>query len=174
MDFRLAKLSDVGRIIEIIADAQSFLKENGVDQWQNGYPTSAVFEDDIKNGSCYVAFEDEKIVGVISLFFEKDACYDLIEDGKWLTGDARYAVFHRAAVDGTYRGKGIASQMLSFTESLARERGINSMRGDTHRNNKAMRRLLERRGYVHCGSVHIKCEPDCDSHRVAYEKILNN
>ena len=42
MEHRLAERSDVDRIMEIISDAQRFLKDSGVDQWQNGYPTREI------------------------------------------------------------------------------------------------------------------------------------
>jgi GNAT superfamily N-acetyltransferase len=172
MEHRLATLSDLDRVMEIIADAQRFLKENGVDQWQNGYPTREIFEADIKKGCCHAFTLEGKLAGVISVFFENEASYKRVYDGSWLTGDAPYTVFHRAAVSGDYRGMGTASEMLSYAENLALERGFKSMRGDTHRDNKAMRALLEKRGFVHCGTILIDSGEEATSERVCYEKLL--
>lgn len=172
MEHRLAAISDLDRIMEIIADAQRFLKESAVDQWQDGYPTPEVFLNDIENGVCHVFTVEGKIAGVISIFFETEPNYNEVDDGNWITGDAPYAVFHRAAVGGEYRGMGIAGEMLSYAENMAIDRGFKSMRGDTHRNNKAMRSLLEKRGFVHCGTIYIGEVKSEQSKRVCYEKLL--
>lgn len=172
MEHRLALLSDVDRIMEIVADAQRFLKESGVDQWQNGYPTREAFETDIMRGCCHVFTLDEKVAGVISVYFEEEESYKRVYDGSWLTGDSPYVVFHRAAVSNDYRGKGIAREMLSHVDSMAIKRGFSSIRGDTHRDNKAMRSLLEKSGFVHCGTIYIDSGKEASSERVCYEKLL--
>ena len=38
MEIRKSKKSDVLQIVEIINQAKAYLKENGIPQWQNGYP----------------------------------------------------------------------------------------------------------------------------------------
>ena len=119
MEHRPASVSDIDRIMEIIADAQRFLKSNGVDQWQNGYPTREIFAKDIEQGACHVFLADGAVAGVISVFFGTEESYNEVESGKWLTADATYAMFHRAAVGDEYRGMGIASRMLSFAENMA-------------------------------------------------------
>ncbi len=172
MEHRLAAHSDLDRIMEIVADAQRFLKESGVDQWQNGYPTREVFEADIEKGCCHAFVLDGKLAGVISVFFENEESYKRVYDGQWLTGEASYAVFHRAAVSNDYRGKGIAQEMLSYVDNVARQHGLNSVRGDTHRDNKAMRALLEKSGFVHCGTIYIDSGKEASSERVCYEKLL--
>ena len=172
MEHRLAAVSDIDRIMEIIGDAQRFLKFNGVDQWQNGYPTREIFEKDIEQGACHVFLADGAVAGVISVFFGEEESYNEVTDGKWLTDDAPYTVFHRAAVGDEYRGMGIASRMLSYAETLALEHGCISMRGDTHRENKAMRGLLRKRGFTHCGTIYINGEKSAQNERVCYEKLL--
>jgi len=158
--------------MEIIEDAQRFLKQSGVDQWQNGYPTREIYEDDIKRGCCHVFIVEGSVAGVISVFLEPEESYAGIEDGKWLSGDTEYAVFHRMAVGNSYRGRGIAGQMLSFAENIAIEHGYFSLRGDTHRDNKTMRGLLERCGFIHCGTIYLNGERDARNERVCYEKLF--
>ncbi|MEA4896054.1 MAG: GNAT family N-acetyltransferase [Oscillospiraceae bacterium] len=172
MENRLAEAADIGRIMEIVADAQRFLKESGVDQWQDGYPTPEAFLDDIEKGACRVFVVEGIVAGVLSVFFEPEPSYGEVENGSWLTGDEPYAVFHRAAVGRDYRGIGIASEMLYYAENMAKERGYKSMRGDTHRDNRAMRGLLEKRDYVHCGTIYLNHERNASNERVCYEKLL--
>lgn len=169
---RLAQISDCDRIMEIIRDAQDFLKESGVDQWQNGYPSKEICENDIRNGNCYVFIEESEIEGVISIIFETEESYSAIEDGKWLTNDAPYAVIHRAAVSNESRGKKVSSYLISLAENMSLEHGVKSLRVDTHNDNKAMRGLLEKHGFVYCGKIYLNSERTAQNERVCYEKLL--
>lgn len=38
MKFRKAAEKDINAIMNIINQAQNYFKEQGIDQWQNGYP----------------------------------------------------------------------------------------------------------------------------------------
>ena len=44
---RKATKEDISQIMSIVADAQLSLRELGIDQWQDGYPSMDVIEDDI-------------------------------------------------------------------------------------------------------------------------------
>ena len=48
--FRKGKESDLSRIMELVADAQSWFRKQNVDQWQDGYPTAEIIENDIVSG----------------------------------------------------------------------------------------------------------------------------
>jgi GNAT superfamily N-acetyltransferase len=170
--YRLAQPADLDRIMQIVADAQRFMAESGLDQWQDGYPQRELFVQDIEQGACYVCEADGLVAGMISLFFAPEEDYAVIEDGKWLLGDIPYAVFHRVAVGADCRGGGIASRLISHCEILAREKGFKSLRGDTHRDNKAMRGMLEKNGFVHCGTIYLGWVRSAPTARVCYEKPL--
>ena len=38
MKFRIATSDDVSKIMEIVKQAQRYLKDQGINQWQNNYP----------------------------------------------------------------------------------------------------------------------------------------
>ena len=59
MLIRLANRDDVTAIMSIVRSAQQALKELGIDQWQNGYPTAEVICDDISRGVGYVACAED-------------------------------------------------------------------------------------------------------------------
>jgi GNAT superfamily N-acetyltransferase len=170
--YRLAQPADLDRIMQIVADAQRFMAESGLDQWQDGYPQRELFVQDIEQDACRVCEADGRIAGMISLFFAAEADYAVVEGGNWLLGDIPYAAFHRVAVGADCRGGGIASRLISYCESLAREKGVKSLRGDTHRDNKAMRAMLEKNGFVHCGTIYLNGVRSETTARVCYEKAL--
>ena len=49
---RQANLNDISGIMKIIQEAQKYFKENGIPQWQNGYPDEKQIQSDIEeNGN---------------------------------------------------------------------------------------------------------------------------
>ena len=48
MIFRKATETDLNAIMNIISQAQNYLKEQGIDQWQNGYPNRQTIKKDIE------------------------------------------------------------------------------------------------------------------------------
>ena len=53
-----AKLVDAAKAYE----AKEALKEQGIDQWQNGYPNADVIRNDILNNDSYVFIKNNEIV----------------------------------------------------------------------------------------------------------------
>lgn len=172
MAVRAAKKSDLDSIMAIIEDARRFMREKGVNQWQNGRPGRELFESDIETGSCFVYAHGEAVAGVISIFCADEPSYCVVYGGKWLSDGLPYAVFHRLAVAAEYRGEGIAAKLLSFAENYARNNGMRSIRGDTHRDNMSMRGLLQKCGYNLCGTIHIDEPAPGDIERLCYEKVF--
>jgi GNAT superfamily N-acetyltransferase len=172
MELRPAKTADLDRILAVVEDARRFLKESGVDQWQGGYPERALLAEDIERGACHICALEGRAAGLVSVFFRHEDCYDAVENGRWMTGDAPYAAFHRLAVHSEYRGRGVASGLMAYLENLAREKGVLGLRGDTHRENRAMRGMLEKRGFVPCGTIYLNGRGDPRGARVCYEKRL--
>ena len=72
MEFRRAKKEDVKDIMIIVKMAQDYFKEQGIDQWQGGYPNEEVIEKDIDEGYSYVLTDEGKVVGTTFLSFAGD------------------------------------------------------------------------------------------------------
>ena len=56
---------------------------------------------------------------------------------------------------------------MTYACDTARDLGMDSVRIDTHEGNVVMRRMLEKNGFVHCGTIYLM---NGDA-RVAYEKL---
>ena len=54
MEFRKAEITDLEGILEIIKQAQDYLKKMGINQWQNNYPNAEVITYDIEKKRGYV------------------------------------------------------------------------------------------------------------------------
>ena len=170
-DCRRAGPEDLDALLSIAGQASAFLRSQGIDQWQNGYPNAEVFGRDIAEGSAWLFTHNGEPAGCVTVRRSHEKQYDALF-GEWLTGpDAVYGAVHRIAAADRYRGRGLAGEMLQFAEDITCGLGIASLRIDTHEQNAGMRALLEKRGYKKCGLLWIDTI-ETDKLRIAYEKIL--
>ena len=171
---RRAESADMDALLDILEQAKAYLRESGVDQWQEGYPNREALAADIETGRGWLfeCVDNGEIAGYECVAMTPEVCYREI-DGAWLTEGENYAVIHRAMAAARYRGTRLAAEMFSFAAELAAGMGRLSVRVDTHRDNKAMNRLCEKQGFTYCGVVDLGLvDPASDSLRNAYEKIL--
>ena len=168
MEFRKADLSDLQGIMDIIRQAQDYMKANGIDQWQNGYPDEYTISDDINKGCSYVLTDNKTLAGTAAVLFDGEKTYDHIYNGEWITS-GEYAAVHRVAMAGTYRNTGAAIYMMKCIEDLCRSKGIYSIKIDTHEDNLPMRKFLKKCNYQYCGIIYL----EDGSKRLAYEKQLD-
>ena len=165
-NFRKATLSEINPIWDILQQAIIRRKNDGSNQWQDGYPNLELVKKDIEKESGYVLTEGETIVGYIAVLINDEPAYEKIE-GEWLTNDD-FVLFHRVAIAENYLGKGLAKMMINYIEDFAIENNIKSIKADTNFDNDAMLNIFEKLGYKYCGQVHFRGNP-----RRAFEKVLN-
>jgi GNAT superfamily N-acetyltransferase len=165
--FRKAEQDDAEIIWEVLQQAIQKRKEEGSNQWQDGYPNPEVIANDISKGIGFVLVIDQQIVGYTAIDINNEPAYEELE-GTWLTnGD--FVVFHRAAISKDYVGKGLANNLFERIENYALENQIYSVKADTNFDNGPMLYLFEKLGYTYCGEVYFRGSP-----RKAYEKVLSN
>lgn len=169
MEFRKATLSDTSSILEIIRQAQAYLKSQGINQWQNNYPTMETIRKDIENQNSYVLIKDGFILGTVAVSFDGEKTYEKIYEGEWKTNQP-YAVVHRIALREEYKGQGLSSVIMDRIEAMCRERGVYSIKVDTHEENLSMQRSLQKCGFEYCGVIYLTDY----SKRIAFEKVLNS
>ena len=121
----------------------------GAERAGGGYPEEEL----------YICERDGKVCGVFAFPIGEDPTYEKMEGGGWLS-DAPYGTIHRMAGKETERG--IFEECLSW----CREQ-IGHIRIDTHEDNRIMRHLIEKNGFVRCGIIHVAD----GSPRIAYEWI---
>ena len=169
LEIRRSLKSDLPALVQIFDEARGTIKALGIDQWQNGYPSMSVIENDIDLSQSFCVEKDGKIVATFALIYNGEPTYDKIYDGNWPTGDTdRYIAIHRVAILVECRGMGIAAQIIKFAADQAKEHGKASLRIDTHAGNVVMRKMLEKQKFSHCGSIYLTD----GSHRVAYEYVI--
>lgn len=171
MKFRKTIEKDLPHIKNIFNQAIAGLKAAQIDQWQNGYPNIDAVRQDMTQNESYVLLKDDQVAATAMIAFGGEAAYDQIFDGKWLSS-GKYAVIHRIAVADTFKGQGLAGEIIKKTETLCLEQQIPSIRIDTHPENAAMQRMLLKSGFVHCGAILLPDGAEAGSKRLTYEKLL--
>jgi Acetyltransferases len=167
MEFRKATKTDIDSIMNIIKQAQTYFKQCGINQWQNNYPNIETISNDIDHENSYVLLKENNIVATAAVSFDGEKTYDLIYDGQWISNDA-YAVIHRIAVDNNYKGSGLSSHIIKNVEMLCLNRGVNSIKVDTHEDNSSMQKFLKKNAFKYCGVIYL----EDGSKRIAFEKVL--
>lgn len=166
--FRKAREDDLDAIMTIIDEAKAYFKMRNIPQWQDGYPNRESFLTDRRKGASYVLEENGEIVGTLAVYFDGDKNYDRIYDGEWLSEKQPYAAIHRVAVAAGRKGSGLAGQMVKEVERMCLERGIFSIKNDTHRLNQSMQGMLIKNGFVRCGVIYL----ENGAERIGFEKVL--
>lgn len=169
MEFRRTGFEDIDTVLLIIGQAQNYLKEQGIDQWQNGYPDRDTIVDDIQKGYGYVLLKDDIVAGTVAVTFNGEKTYNSIYEGEWIS-DREYATIHRIAVDDQCKGSGLASRIIRYIEQMCRTRDVRSIRVDTHRKNRSMQRMLMKNGFQYCGIIYLEDH----SERIVFEKIVTD
>jgi hypothetical protein len=166
MILRKATISELPVIWEILREAIEQRKQDGSEQWQNGYPNEQIVYDDIINSYAYVLTENNIIVAYAAIILGEEPTYKDIK-GKWLTtGD--YAVVHRVATSNRAKGKGFATHVFKLIEDLCLEQQVYSIKVDTNFDNIPMLKILDKLNYMYCGEIFFNGSP-----RKAFEKVLS-
>lgn len=152
MFIRPAVIEDIPVLEGLYARARVYMREQGNHtQWGESYPLTAQMEDveeDISLGRSFVCVDGEEIAGVFMLTAGPDPTYACIEDGGW-PDEEPYGVVHRITTGGTRNGVG------EFCLRWCLQR-YDNLRIDTHADNRPMRALLDKLGFVYCGIIHVE------------------
>lgn len=162
---RKASVADQEIIWKILQQAIQRRKEEGSNQWQDGYPNPTSIENDIEKDYGYVMESENEILGYAAVIFELEPAYENIE-GDWLSNED-YVVIHRVAVSEEYIGLGIATKIFQEIEKIAISNNTFSIKVDTNFDNIPLLKILNKLNYAYCGKVYFR-----GSARQAFQKML--
>ena len=173
IEIRKTDRADLSALMKLFDEARMTIRALGINQWQNGYPNPEVISEDMEKEQSYVVTAEKKVVATFAMLTDGEPTYDVIFGGAWHISDAArtdYIALHRVAIAVACRGQGISTRIIRYAEACARALGRRSIRIDTHEGNLPMRRMLEKHGFTHCGTILLEnCDP-----RVAYEYLIEN
>ncbi|WP_317367780.1 GNAT family N-acetyltransferase [uncultured Tyzzerella sp.] len=167
MKIRQAKYEDIEKIMLIINEAKKYFADEKIFQWSEEYPNSDTIKNDIDKNVSFVVEHNKEIIATFVFIIGEDQCYKNIYEGNWITNDI-YATIHRLAISNKYKRKGIAYEIIKYSEKCCVDNNIKSLRIDTHKLNVPMIKLIEKNNFIYCGIIKTEYLSD----RVAYEKVF--
>ena len=166
---RLAKASEIQKIITITRACAEHMQAQGIYQWNEQYPSESAFETDQERGELYVLIQTESVVGCITISSFMDAEYEPIT---WLTPTDNQRYIHRLAVHPMAQHQGNARRLMDFAEAKAKEEDATSVRLDTFSKNLRNQRFYESRGYHRLGEIYFPKQSEHPFY--CYELPLNS
>ncbi len=151
--------------MDIINAAKKYLKSQGIDQWQTGYPDLECIKEDIKNEKGFFVTDNDEILGYLCVDYNGEPAYNNLK-GEWKT-DEKYVVVHRLAFYDKARDKGISSMVFPLVEKMSREKNIHSFRIDTDADNLKMKHILEKNGFTYRGIIMYD-----GAEKIAFDKVF--
>ncbi|MEM1338853.1 MAG: GNAT family N-acetyltransferase [Bacteroidota bacterium] len=164
---RLAKMSDVEKILRTTRACARHMCAMGIFQWNEHYPSKAAFENDIARKELYIIPKDKDVIAGIVVSSHIDEEYLPI---RWLTETGSNLYIHRLFVHPKFQGNGIARQLMDFAEAYARKNGHISVRLDTFSQNKRNQKFYETRGYQRLGDIFLPMQSEHPFH--CYELVF--
>ena len=159
--FRGARRSDLDAIMQIYARARQEMAASGnPTQWGTSFPPQDLIEEDIDTNRLFVYLHNGEMEAVFAFVLGPDPTYAKIEDGQWLNDALPYGTIHRLASAG--KRPGVATDVINWCREHCE-----SLRADTHADNKIMQHLLEKNGFARCGIIHVAD----GTPRIAYQRL---
>jgi len=131
-------------VLSVLADAAAWLRERGVEQWPDRFPTEWVMPA-IEAGETWLAEHDGQIAGTLVVQWDDPLFW------AGYPNDAGY--LHRLAV--RRHGDGLGGRLLQWAERHAAAAGKVYLRLDCVASNESLRAYYERAAYQHVGNVTV-------------------
>ena len=159
-------LDDLSSIMGLIKSVIQDMERKNIFQWNENYPTTEVFENDILNNSLYLIRHEDGILGIIVFDENQSPEYSQID---WASKDERVLVIHRLAINPKFQGHGYARKLMDYAEEYARNKGYTAIRLDAYTGNPRTLSFYEKRDYKKTGVFYF---PWMELPLNCYEKVL--
>lgn len=151
---RLATKKDLSSIEKLVEEAKEIMEKFNNNQWDDKYPVTEHFEEDIESETLYVLDVDNEIYGFIVIDQNQSEWYDELE---WPVDRKGAYVIHRLAGSQSY--KGAATELFQFAVDLTEDHGVHVILTDTFELNKPAQGLFEKFGFTKVGEAEIDYHP---------------
>jgi ribosomal protein S18 acetylase RimI-like enzyme len=153
MQFVKAQLNQLEDIVSMYRKATRGLNRQGIEQWNEEYPTTEQLRKDIESGNMHLLMENGKIAASVVLDEQEDPEYKRID---WADDEGRWLVVHRLCVHPDWQGRGLSKRMIREIERFAKEKGYTSIRLDTMLKNEKAVNLYDSQGYERRGTMRLE------------------
>lgn len=151
--FEKAQEQDADEVMQLFDAVKENMAQNGIDQWDEVYPSMADVREDIKEGTLTLVKQGRKLTAVYTLNKKQESAYKF---GDFKDASDNYRVLHRLCVSPEYQGMGIAAKSLKHIEAEALKEGCSSIRLDVFTKNPRAVKLYEAAGYRYSGDAYFR------------------
>ncbi|MDR3542110.1 MAG: GNAT family N-acetyltransferase [Desulfosporosinus sp.] len=162
---RKAMMTDLDSIMEILQTIIIEMHKDNNFQWDENYPKSKDFANDIEKGDLFVSVRENSVVGFICINRDQPLEYRIL---KWSAAENEF-VIHRMGVSPYYRNTGIGAELIKFADELSISFGVTCLKTDTNSLNTKAQRLFQKSGYNFVGEIWL---PGKEKPFFCYEKSL--
>jgi GNAT superfamily N-acetyltransferase len=153
---RRGHADDVPRLVDLLGACIASMREQGIDQWDEAYPTEATLRRDVDAGTLYVAAAPGMpLAGAFVVDQREEPEYANVA---WRVG-APATFVHRLMIHPACQRRGLARHLMGFAEIVARRAGCTAVRLDALIANAPSLRLYETLGYEPVGEVRLRKGP---------------
>lgn len=153
MNYEKANISDLDEIFSLYQLATLDMRQKGIDQWDEIYPSKEILEDDILHNKMLIMRISNEIAAVIVFNENQEKEY---LDGNWNSNGPKTAVVHRLCIKPHFQGYGMATEMMKYVESNLRSNGYNDIRLDAFSKNPYALKLYKKLGYKEVGETYFR------------------
>lgn len=152
LSFIKLKTEQLKAAFEVVLASKIHLLDQGIDQWDEIYPTESHLHADIQNGEAFGGFENGQLVAYVALNKLSDPEYDALN---WWT-ETPALIVHRLVVDPRMQGKGVGKFLMSQVYEFGLQNAYKSIRLDAFIPNVASNKLYEKIGYRKVGIIQLR------------------
>ena len=157
LSVRLATEDDLDAVVMLLKDCIADMRQAGIDQWDEIYPSHETLLTDIRAGTMHLGFQDrETLAGALVLNEVQNAEWS---NTHWTITGVPILVAHRLMVNPKRQGKGIGRDLMRFAERWARANGYGAIRLDAFSANPRALRLYRGLGYRDTGGASFRKGP---------------
>ncbi len=154
---RLATEDDLTAVGRLLNACVAAMRQAGIDQWDEIYPTEAILLSDIRAGTMHLASDRQgTLVGTVVLNEVQIPEWSQVA---WTFTDGPILVVHRLMVAPTEQGHGAGRSLMEFTETWARANGYRAIRLDAFTANPRALRLYGGLAYRDAGVAMLRKGP---------------
>ena len=166
---RISSPLDIDAAEAVIDSARSFLREQGLPQWQGGYgPNRDSVALAVGTGAAYVLVDNGKIHGYASLDPGPDHDYEAVEPWRKPRSTGGYTVINNISISTPKRGYG--SLLLARITEISKLQGFAEVRSCTHKDNQIMRHSFLKAGLTEACTMRLDVP---SGERIGYQMILD-
>lgn len=157
-------IKDLPEVLDIYTEAREYQQAHFKKSWPV-FPDTFVSAEIRERKHFKMIAEKETIAAVFSIVRSEPVI--------WNDPDGKMAMYlHRMAVRNAYKGQGIASRIIDWAITTAREEGRKYLRLDTWADNDALRAHYQKLGFRLSGKTQLPLESDLPKHYSGIEVNL--